>query len=170
MGIDIMSAGRKSDAEKWTEEDNLLRLEGWARSGLTDKQIAEEKIGVAESTFTGWKKRYPAIYDALKKGKAPVDIEVENATLKMALGYTVTLKKPMKVKTEKHLAGKGKIIEERVEYVDEEIYIAPNSVNQIFWLKNRMPDKWKDKPEARDETALNKLDQILKTIYDNAVQ
>lgn len=162
--------GRKSDAIVWTEPDNLLRLEGWARDGLTDKQIAEHKIGIGETTFCAWKKKFPEIVKALKKGKAPVDIEVENATLKMALGYTVTVKKPIKVKTEKHLAGKGKIIEEKIEYADEEIYIQPNSVNQIFWLKNRLPSKWKDKPEARDETALNKLDQILKTIYDNAVQ
>ena len=162
--------GRKSDAIIWTEPDNLLRLEGWARDGLTDKQIAEHKIGIGETTFCRWKKDFPEIVNALKKGKAPVDIEVENATLKMALGYTVTVKKPIKVKTEKQLAGKGKIVEEKVEYVDEEIYIQPNPVNQIFWLKNRLPSKWKDKPEARDETALNKLDQILKTIYDNAVQ
>ena len=165
-----MKKGRKSGALKWIEEDNLIRLEGWARDGLTDKQIAENKIGVSEVTFCNWKKEYPLILEALKKGKAPVDIEVENATLKLALGYTVTVKKAMKVKTEKQLAGKGKIVEEHIEYVDEEIYIPPNPVNQIFWLKNRKPERWKDKPEIKDETALEKLDSILKAVQESAIQ
>ncbi len=165
-----MSKGRKSGASIWIEEDNLMRLEGWARDGLTDKQIAESKIGISEVTFCAWKKKYPLILEALKKGKAPVDIEVENATLKLALGYTVKVKKAIKVKTEKQLAGKGKIVEEHIEYVDEEIYIPPNPVNQIFWLKNRRPDKWKDKPEIRDDTAIEKLDSILKAVQENAIQ
>lgn len=165
-----MSAGRKGDAELWITEESLIVLEGWAREGLTDKQIAENKIGISERTFCKWKNKYPSIRSALKKGKLPVDYEVEKATLKMALGYKMTLKKPIKVKTVKQLANKGRIEEERIEYVDEEIYVQPNSVNQIFWLKNRMPDKWRDKPEPRDETALNKLDEILRTMIDNAVQ
>ena len=165
-----MSAGRKGDAELWITEESLIVLEGWAREGLTDKQIAENKIGISERTFCKWKNKYPSIRSALKKGKLPVDYEVEKATLKMALGYKMTLKKPIKVKTVKQLANKGRIEEERIEYVDEEIYVQPNSVNQIFWLKNRMPDKWRDKPEPRDETALNKLDEILRAMIDNAVQ
>ena len=44
-------------------------------------------MGIAERTFTAWKDRFPAIVAALKKGKAPVDIEVENSLLKRALGY-----------------------------------------------------------------------------------
>lgn len=165
-----MARGRKSDAELWITEERLITLEGWAREGLTDKQIAEHKIGIAETTLCAWKNKYPQIKEALKKGKVPVDYEVEKATLKMALGYTVTLKKPMKVKTVKQLANKGRIEEERIEYVDEEVYIQPNSVNQIFWLKNRMPDKWRDKPEHQDDTALNKLDELIKAMVDNAVQ
>ena len=165
-----MAAGRKSDAELWTTEENLIVLEGWARDGLTDKQIAEGKIGISERAFCRWKDKYPSIRSALKKGKVPVDYEVEKATLKMALGYTITLKKPMKVKTVKQLANKGRIEEEKIEYVDEEVYIQPNSVNQIFWLKNRMPDKWRDKPEPKDEATLNKLDEILRAMVHNAVQ
>ena len=58
-------------------------------------------MGVSYSTLCEWKDhRFPEILEALKKGKAPVDIEVENALLKRATGYTVTIKKPIKVKTE----------------------------------------------------------------------
>ena len=137
-----MAAGKYSD---WLTEDGLLRIEGWARDGLTDKQIAENKIGISERTFSRWKDKYPSILSALKNGKRPVDTEVENATLNLAKGYYVTVKKPIKVKTKRQLDGKGTIEEERIEYVDEQIYIPPNVTAQIFWLKNRKPGKWRDR-------------------------
>lgn len=154
-------AGRKGLYEDWLTDDGLLRIEGWARDGLTDEQIARN-IGVSERTFTRWKETLPAIVTALKKGKAPADIIVENSLYKSATGYYVTIKKPMKIKTKKQLAGKGTIEEERVEYYDEEIYIPPNPTSQIFWLKNRRPDKWRDKPETVENMdALTKLDEML---------
>ena len=93
-------------------------------------------------------KRFPEILEAVKKGKAPVDVEVENALLKSALGYYVTLKKPVKLKTERQKPGAGKIVEERIEYVEEQIYVAPQNTAQIFWLKNRRPDRWSNDPQA----------------------
>jgi hypothetical protein len=137
-----------------------LQIEGWARDGLTDVQIAYN-IGIAERTFTEWKERFSAISAALKRGKAPVDIQVENALLKSALGHKVTIKKPIKVKEVKMKVGEGRIETERIEYADEEVYIPPNSVAQIFWLKNRRPDKWRDKPDA------NSMDnEPVKVIFD----
>ena len=125
----------------------MLRIEGWARDGLTDEQIAHN-MGVSYSTLCEWKDhRFPEILEALKKGKAPVDIEVENALLKRANGYTVTVKKPIRVKTKRQLKDKGTIEEERIEYVEEEVYIAPDTTAQIFWLKNRRPDRWRDRPQ-----------------------
>ena len=72
--------------EYWLTEDGLTLLEGWARDGLTDEQLAE-KIGIGTRTLYDWKGRYPQISQALKKGKEIVDIQVENALLKRALGY-----------------------------------------------------------------------------------
>lgn len=136
---------RKSKAEEWLTPDGLLRVKGWARDGLTDEQIAHN-IGIDERTLTRWKTEHPSILSALKEGKAPVDIEVENALLKSALGHTVTVRKPIKVRTKRQLKDKGTIEEETIEYVDEEVYIPPQTAAQIFWLKNRRPDKWRDKP------------------------
>ena len=61
--------------EYWRSEDGLVLLQGWAQDGLTDLQIAE-RIGVNRATLYDWKKRFPAISDALKKGKEVVDYEV----------------------------------------------------------------------------------------------
>ena len=136
---------RKGLYEEWLTPDGLLRVEGWARDGLTDAQIAHN-IGIGYSTFKEWLNKFPALMATLKKGKAPVDIEVENTLLKTALGYTVTVKEPVKVKIEKMKPGIGKVVEERVEMVEREIHVPPNITAQIFWLKNRRPDRWRDKP------------------------
>lgn len=120
----------KGKYEKWLKEENLLLLEGWARDGLTDEQIAKN-IGIGERTLYEWKEKYPQILQSLKKGKEVVDYEVENALLSSAL--------------------------------------EGNTTAQIFWLKNRRPDKWRDKQkEETDKTALDKLDSILKEIKDDA--
>lgn len=153
-------AGRPSEALEWLSEDNLLRIKGWARDGLTDKDIAEKKIGVCARSFCDWKKKYSSISSALKEGRAPVDTDIESAMIKSALGHKTTVRKPIKLKTTRRKDGM-EITEEHVEYVDEEIYVPPQVVAQIFWLKNRKPDYWKDKRETIDTNAVERLDRIL---------
>ena len=102
-----MAKGKYHD---WLTEDGLLLLEGWARDGITDEQIATKKMHISYSTFKEWMKKYPAISAAIKRGKAPVDYEVENVLLDKARSGDITA--------------------------------------IIFWLKNRRPDKWRDKPDA----------------------
>ena len=120
----------KPKYEKWLEEENLIRLEGWARDGLTNEQIAHN-MGIACSTLYDWKSKAPEILEALKKGKEVADYEVENALFKTA--------------------------------------IEGNTTAQIFWLKNRKPDKWRDRPKDDNDTAaLDKLDDILDEIKKEA--
>lgn len=127
-------------------DDGLTLVEGWARDGLSDEQIAAN-IGIAGRTYYEWQERFPQFAQAIKKGKAPVDYQVENALFKSATGYTVKVMKPMKLREEKQKVGEGRIVTERVEYVEEEVYIPPQTAAQVFWLKNRRPDKWRDKPD-----------------------
>lgn len=128
-------------------------------------------MGVSYSTLCEWKDhRFPEILEALKKGKAPVDIEVENALFKRATGYTVRVQKPVKVKTKRQLKDKGTIEEEHIELVEEEIYIAPDTTAQIYWLKNRRPDKWRDKPQTSAADTDDPLMAMLKRWDDAARQ
>lgn len=137
-----------------------MQIEGWARDGLTDDQISHN-MGIHPATFYRWQAEHKELCEAIKRGKAPVDIQVENALLKSALGHKVTVKKPIKVKEVKMKVGEGRIETERIEYAEEEVYIPPNSVAQIFWLKNRRPDKWRDKPDA------NSMDnEPVKVVFD----
>lgn len=153
-------AGRHSEALEWLSEDNLLRIKGWARDGLTDKDIAEKKIGITARSFCDWKKKYASISSALKEGRAPIDTQIEDSMVKSAMGFKVTEKKAFKVKTTKKKDGM-EITEEHMEVVEVERYVDPVVVAQIFWLKNRKPEYWKDKRETVDTNAVEKLDEIL---------
>ena len=114
----------KGKYQRWLERD-----------GLTDEQLAG-KMGINPATLYDWKNKYPKISEALKKGKEVVDIQVENALLKRALGYDYQ--------------------EQRIEKSDKDgtkiiqtiRHIPADTTAQIFWLKNRRPDKWRDKPEV----------------------
>lgn len=119
--------------QRWLEPDGLLLLEAWARDGLTDEQIAHN-MGINTATLYKWKNSYGKICESLKRGKEAVDIQVENALLKRALGYRYD-----EVTQE---CIKGELIE--TKRVTKEV--LPDTTAQIFWLKNRRPDLWRDKP------------------------
>ena len=114
----------KGKYEYWLTHEGLIRLEGWARDGLTDEQIAKN-MGVSVATLYNWKKSYLEILEALKKGKEVVDYEVENALLKRALGYEYI---ETKTKTESGVI---------TEVTTTTKQVAPDVTAQIFWLKNK---------------------------------
>lgn len=125
----------KGKYEYWLTPEGLLLIEAWARDGLTDEQIAHN-MGVAYSTLRVWRDKYSALSAALKRGKEIVDIQVENALLKRALGYQYKEVKTEEYETED---GPGKRVTTTVKEV------TPDTTAQIFWLKNRKPDIWRDK-------------------------
>lgn len=75
---------------KWEViKDKLILVEGWAREGLNNEQIAKN-LGINPDTLYQYQKKYPEFSETLKKGKEIVDYEVENALLKNALEGNVT--------------------------------------------------------------------------------
>ena len=134
--------------KEWLTEDNLTRIKAWARDGLTNLQIAHN-MGITEKTLYEWANKFSEFSNALKKTKEVVDIEVENALYKKALGYNATIRKTFKVK-ETIYSDSGKKIKEveKLEVGYDEVHIPADTTAQIFWLKNRKPDVWRDKVET----------------------
>ena len=128
--------------QQWLEPEGLTLLEGWARDGLTDEQIAGN-IGINTSTLYDWKNKFYEISKALKKGKEVVDIQVENALLKRALGYDF-----QETRVEKSDKDGTKIIQTLK-------HIPADTTAQIFWLKNRRPDLWRDKQNIEHSGQIN---------------
>lgn len=144
--------GRKGYSEEWLTDDALLRVTGWARDGLTDEQVAHN-MGIGYSTFREWLNKYPALLAALKKGKAPVDMEVENALLKRALGYEYE-----EVCTEITELPGGK---QRKHIKKTTKMVLPDVTAQIFWLKNRRPGRWRDKIEVAPDSSNELLESLI---------
>ena len=111
-------------------QPKLETIAGWAKNGLSHEQIARN-LGVAESTFYEYKKQYPELAEALKRGAEDAILEVENALFKNACGFyydeEVACKNGTVVKVTK--------------------YSKPNTTSMIFFLKNKAPDKWRDRQE-----------------------
>lgn len=122
---------RKGKYEDWLTEEGLLKIEGWAKDGLNDEQIAHN-IGIGVRTFYEWLSKYKQLKQVLKQSKEVVDREVENALLKSAIGYWVD---------EERIDSEGNVYTVRR-------FIPPNTTAQIFWLKNRKPNEWRDKKQT----------------------
>lgn len=105
--------------------------------GATDEDLADF-FGVNESTINRWKKKYPEFLDALSEGKGDADTQVEQSLFSRAMGYSHP-----EVKLFLH---EGKVIEHIVEK-----HYPPDTTACIFWLKNRQPQKWRDRKEVTGE-------------------
>lgn len=144
---------------KWEDvKDKLTLVEGWARDGLTNEQIADN-LGIGKTTFYRMIKEHSELLEHLKKGKEVIDYEVENALLKRALGYKY------EEKTYKSIYNKelDMYTEKLTKRVTKQV--APDTTALIFWLKNRKPKQWRDKVDIEGESnkeTLNKLDEVLK--------
>lgn len=133
--------GRHGKYGEWITEDGLLKVQGWARDGLSNEQIAHN-IGINQDTLYEWQKRFPEFSEAIKKGKEVVDREVENAMLKRALGYEYdeVTQEPV---TDKDTGITEMRVTKRVTK-----QIVPDVTAQIFWLKNRKPNEFRDKRDV----------------------
>ena len=133
-----------------------MAAEGYARRGLTDEQIASN-LNISVDTFYQYVKRFPEFSEALKRGKAPVDIQVENALLKRALGYKY---KETTREACPDSDGEGSKLKVTKVVTKE---VSPDVTAQIFWLKNRRPDLWKDRTDNNHSIDLT---QPIKFIVD----
>lgn len=128
----------KGKYHQWLTEEGLNRLQGWKRNGLTDEQIAE-KMGINVATLYRWINQFCEICEALKIGKEDADLAVENSLFKSACGYEYVeqieeLKYDRKTRTYVMMVTKR-----------QKKYMPPSNTAQIFWLKNRRAENWRDK-------------------------
>ena len=121
------------------EHEALELLTGWSREGMNLEEIAE-KMGIGVATLRRWRKKYPKIDEALKRGSDAADIAVESALCKRAVGYVVE-------EVTKQLDKSGELV---VVKVVQKV-VEPNVTAQLFWLKNRRPDLWSERVDVTDK-------------------
>ena len=153
----------KAKFEEWLTDDGLLLLRSWAREGYTDLQIAQ-KCGITTTTLYRWKNSHSAICDALKETKEIVDRMVENALLKRAMGYSYEEITRIYRPDEE---GNQKLIDTKI-IVKE---VAPDTTAQIFWLKNRQRDGWKnDHDKAQIDRERIELEKLMTAAQINKIE
>lgn len=160
----------KAKYKEWLTDENLNKLRGWARRGLTDEQIAE-LIGIRRQTLYDWKNKYSDIADALKDGKEIIDNKIEESLIKAMMGYSVTdttykmvkvdefvlkarraefatkykKKHPTASKSEVLVAtGESVSVYEKIPMAVSVREVGPNTTAIMFWLKNRRPELYRD--------------------------
>lgn len=120
----------------------------WAQSlameGLSATEIAK-RMGIARSTLLKWKAEHKEFSDAILKGREVADADVERSLYEKALGYTAKEKKVIVTMDES-----GNQKPARIETTEK--HIPADVAAMIFWLKNRQPEKWRDRIEQAIDT------------------
>jgi len=125
------------------DKEKIVRL---AKFGFTDDQISEV-FGITKQTLNNYKKYDPVFFDSLKASKLLADVDVIDSLYKRALG--------MKVKEEKAMSVSDGHMGAHIEKVEVWKELPPDPTSMIFWLKNRQPDKFREKVEHFSEQEIS---------------
>jgi len=109
------------------------------RMGATDAQLADF-FKVTLSTLYLWKVQHEEFSEALKRGKDEIDSQVEQSLFRRAMGYTHD--------SEKIFQSFGAVVRAKTQE-----HYPPDTTAMIFWLKNRQPEKWREKPDGGADDA-----------------
>lgn len=134
------SKARRARLEMWVRPEKIALLNHFAREGMLNEEIAKS-IGISPSTLYEWKRKNPEIAEALQAGAQEADAVVEGALYKRATGYTYV---ETEVETSTKLDKKGNPYNTTTTREVTKHVIADVQA-QVFWLKNRRPDLWRDK-------------------------
>lgn len=135
----------------WLSKDQLLRIESWASDGLLNKDIAIN-CGVTPGTFNNWTSKHDEISEALKRGRAPVVREIENALIKKARGFEYT-EEDIYIDIDTRGNKQQKVVRHKR-------YSPPDTSAAIFLLKNYKPNKYRnynDLTKQQIEAEIKKL-------------
>jgi len=100
--------------------------------GAIDEQLADF-FGVTIQTIENWKKKYPEFLEALKRGKARVDDEMERSLHHRGRGYSHPSVKIF------YDTKRKKVV--KVPFME---HYPPDTAAAFIWLKNRRPQQWRD--------------------------
>lgn len=127
--------------------------------GTSEKEIASY-LGISYTTWRDHKRNNPAFSALIKASRGKAIEDLEQAMFKSALGFTHKIKKAMKLKSVEYENGKRLREEERIEFYEEEVYIAPSVACAQFLLKNWAKDRYSNNPAElevkKKEFELNK--------------
>jgi len=128
---------------------SLTQLETLAGLGLTMEEMSQV-LGINVDTLYTYQKD-PKFSEVIKRGKVKADQKVVKSLYKRACGYKYD------EVTQEIREGELKV----TKVVTKEIH--PDTTAQIFWLKNRRSNDWRDKQEMKVSGSLTLADMVKKS-------
>jgi hypothetical protein len=125
-------------------------VEELCKLGITDADLCLF-YNVSMETVKNWQKRYPEFFMAMLRGKQRADMAVAGALYKNAIGYDYYEHRPVKLTNQIKNADGSVTTREHVKVVKVKRHAKPDTVAQIFFLKNRRPDAWRDVTKSVEE-------------------
>jgi len=132
-----MADGENGRPTKYREEFNEQAYK-LSLLGFIDKELANF-FEITESTINKWKLDYPKFSESIKKGKEIANANVAESLYRRAIGY-----EHPEMKVFNHM---GEIIEHEVTK-----YYPPETQAASLFLRNRQPDKFRDKQDIDHTT------------------
>ena len=127
---------RPKGSGKYKEEYNKLAY-NYCLLGATDADLGKY-FEVTETTINNWKRDYPSFFVSIKEGKEEADANVAKALYHRATGYS-------------HAEDKIFQYEGEPVIVPTVKHYPPDTGAAMAWLKNRQPEKWRDKQEIQHD-------------------
>lgn len=123
---------------------DLRPIEAMYAAGLTHDQVAGV-VGVSGGVWRRWVEVSPSLNKYVRNGCELATSKVVKSLYRQALGYTIP---------EEKIFVDNKT--GRVTKVRTNKYYPPSTVASIFWLKNKVPEHWRDSKEIE-----HKGDQVI---------
>lgn len=152
----------KSKYEYW--KDRLLEIKGWARDGLTDDEIAK-KLSISIATLYNWKNLHLEFSKAIKDGRAPVNVEVEDTFFEKKLNGYFIEEEVQERCVQKDASGNVKGTTDHIRKYKR--YIPPDTTALIFYLKCRLSHKYNDKLNVVVDDRNGILEDLIKGLKDD---
>lgn len=111
----------------------------------TDVELANF-FEVSIPTLNAWKKKHPKFLNSIKEGKDEADANVADRLYNRAMGYSHPEFKVF------NNGGEEMIVETTKHH-------PPDATSAIFWLKNRQPQKWRDRKEVVADVKISELSE-----------
>jgi hypothetical protein len=114
--------------------------------GATNEELAAF-FEVTRRTVDNWIARHPDFAEAVRTGRVAADARVARCLYDRAVGWQHTVER-----TVMH-CGKARTLTDIVRY-------PPDVQACIFWLRNRRPEMWRERPVRSDDGSIDPIAEL----------
>lgn len=114
-------------------QPKLKEIREWISAGCTEKEIYED-LKISHNTWNNYKNKYEEFSETIKKASVSANRQVKAALFRRAIGFEQD-------KFEKTFNADGDLVKEKT--IREKV--LPDVGAIIFWLKNKLPNEFRDK-------------------------